>query len=164
MYIIFYLTVVIGSIIMLVWLYRGPFYVPTRRKYVQRIISMLDIKKGETFVDLGSGDGRLLVAIVEAGGIAHGYEHNPLLVMQSRKSLKKLGMEDRASVYMENFWNTDISKYDGVVVYGIPYIMNRLEEKLKKELKSGARVVSYSFPLPKWEPSAKEKAVYLYKK
>lgn len=160
---IFFLTVVIGSVVMLVWLYRGPFYVPTRRKYVPRIISMLNIKKGETFVDLGSGDGRLLVAIVEAGGVAHGYEHNPLLVMQSRKRFKELGIEERALVYMENFWSADISKYDGVVVYGIPYIMTRLEEKLKKELKPGARVVSYSFPFPNWEPSAKEKAVYLYR-
>ena len=64
---------------------------------------------------------------------------------------------------MSHFWNTDVTSYDGIVVYGIPYIMQRLEEKLKKELKPGARVVSYSFPFPNWEPTAKEKAVYLYR-
>lgn len=163
MSIIFYATVFIGSIIMLVWLYRGPFYVPTRRKYVPRIIAMLELKGGERIVDLGSGDGRLLVALAEAGAEAHGFEHNPLLVMRSKKTIKTRGLEDRAFVYMSNFWNADISGYDGVVVYGIPYIMQRLEEKLQKELRPGARVVSYSFPFPNWEPAAKEKAVYLYK-
>ena len=159
----FYATIFIGSIIMLVWLYRGPFYVPTRRKYVPRIIAMLDLKAGDKVVDLGSGDGRLVIALAEAGAEAHGFEHNPLLVMRSKKSIKKRGLEGKAFIYMSNFWNTDVSSYDGIVVYGIPYIMQRLEEKLKKELKPGARVVSYSFPFPNWEPTAKEKAVYLYR-
>ncbi len=161
---IFYATVVIGSILMLVWLHRGPFYVPIRRKYVPRVIAMLDPKPGERIVDLGSGDGRLLVALAEAGAEAHGYEHNPLLVMRSKQNFKKKGLEGKAFVHMSNFWDVDVSVFDGVVVYGIPYIMTRLEEKLKRELKPGARVVSYSFPFPNWEPTQKEKAVYLYKK
>ena len=87
----FYATIFIGSIVMLVWLYRGPFYVPTRRKYVPRIIAMLDLKAGDKVVDLGSGDGRLVIALAEAGAEAHGFEHNPLLVMRSKKSIKKRG-------------------------------------------------------------------------
>ncbi len=162
MSIIFPATVLIGSIIMLVWLYRGPFYVPTRTKYVPRIIAMLDIKQGEKMVDLGSGDGRLLIAIAKAGAEAHGYEHNPLLVLKSKQNFKKEGVEGKAFVHMSNFWDVDTSQFDGIVVYGIPYIMTRLEEKLKRELRPGARVVSYSFPFPNWEPTKKEKAVYLY--
>lgn len=159
----FYAVIVIGSIIMLVWLYRGPFFVPTRRKYVPRIIDMLGITPGEKIVDLGSGDGRLMIAIAEAGGEAHGFEHNPLLVMRSKQNFKKLGIEDKAFVYMSNFWAADISKYDAVVIYGISYIMPRLEKKLRAELRPGARVVSYSFPFPSWEPVKKDKRVYLYK-
>ena len=162
--IIFYATVFIGSIFMLVLLYRGPLFVPTRRKYVPRIIEMLDVRPGEKIVDLGSGDGRLLVAIAKAGAEAHGFEHNPLLVVKSKHNFKKEGVVGKAFVHMSNFWDVDVSQFDGVVVYGIPYIMTRLEEKLKKELRPGARVVSYSFPFPNWEPTAKEKAVYLYKK
>lgn len=133
---------------MLIWLYRGPFFVPTRRKYVPRIIEMLDIKPGEKIVDLGSGDGRLLIAIAQAGGEAHGFEHNPLLVWRSRHNAKRSGFADKIFVYQGNFWSADISKYDAVVIYSIPYIMRRLEEKLRKELKPTARVVSYSFKFP----------------
>lgn len=159
---IFYLTVLIGSSTMLVWLYRGPFYVPTRKKYVPRIIAMLGVKPGEKIADLGSGDGRLLIALAEAGAEAHGYEHNPLLVLKTKQAFKKRGLEGKAFVYVSNFWNVDVSLFDGLIIYGIPYMMSRLEEKLRKELKPGARVVSYSFPFPNWEPAAKEKAVYLY--
>ena len=156
--------VVIGSALMLLWLYRGPFFVPTKRKHVPRIIDMLAVKQGEKIADLGSGDGRLMIAIVEAGAEAHGYEHNPLLVMRSRKNFEKLGITDRAFVYMENFWNADISKYDAIVIYGISYIMPRLERKLRAELRPGARVVSYSFPFPTWEHEKEDKRGYLYRK
>lgn len=161
--IIFYATVFIGSAIILVWLARGSFFVPTRRKYVPRLIEMLEIKAGERVVDLGSGDGRLMAAIVAAGGVAYGYEHNPLFVWRSRWNFKKLGIADRAVVYPENFWSADLSRYDAVVIYGIPYIMARLEKKLRDELRPGARVVSYSFSFPNWAPIQKEKMVYLYR-
>ncbi len=158
----FYILVVVGSAIMLLWLSRGPFFVPTRRKYVSRIIPMLNLKEGEKVIDLGSGDGRLLIAIAEAGGIAHGFEHNPLLVWRSRRNARKAGLQERIVVYGKNFWDADISEYDAVVIYGIPYIMARLEQKLRSELKKGARVVSYSFSFPTWKPIEKDKAVYLY--
>ncbi|MDO8594201.1 MAG: methyltransferase domain-containing protein [bacterium] len=161
---IFYATVCIGSIIMLVWLARGPFYVPTRRKHVSRIIEMLELKPGEKAVDLGSGDGRLLIALAEAGAQAHGYEHNPLLVMRSKQLLRKHGLEGKVFVSMSNFWNLDVSSFDAVVIYGIPYIMERLQIKLQKELRPGARVVSYSFPFPSWEPAETHKRIYLYRK
>ena len=160
----FYIFVVIGSGLMLLWLYRGPFFVPTKRKHVPRIIEMLAIKAGEKIVDLGSGDGRLMIAIAEAGGEAHGYEHNPLLVMRSKKNFEKLGLSDRAFVYMSNFWDADVSQYDAVVIYGISYIMPRLERKLRAELRPGARVVSYSFPFPNWQHEKADRRVYLYRK
>lgn len=148
---------------MLVWLSRGPFFVPTRRKYVPRIIQMLEVKVGEKIADLGSGDGRLLFAIAEAGAIAYGFEHNPLLVWRSRRNAQKRGLEGKVVVFQSNFWNADISAYDGIVIYGIPYIMERLEAKLRKELRSGARVVSYSFPFPNWAPDTSDKHVFLYR-
>ena len=162
--IFFYATVAIGSIIMLVWLSRGPFFVPTRQKYVPRIIAMLDIKSGEKIVDLGSGDGRLLIAIAQAGGEAYGYEHNPILVWRSRHAARRLGLDGKIIISRSNFWKEDVSSYNAAVIYGIPYIMRRLEKKLQRELRPGARVVSYSFQFPTWEPVKSDRRVYLYRK
>lgn len=159
----FSLTVFLGSILILLWLYRGPFFVPTRRKYVPRIIELLGVQPGERIVDLGSGDGRLLIAIAQAGGIAHGFEHNPILVWRSRQNAKRLGLEDKIFVHRKNFWTMDVSGFDAAVIYGISYIMPRLEKKLRTELRPGARVVSYSFRFPHWEPVKKEKMVYVYR-
>ena len=158
----FYLFVFLGGILMLIRRYRGPIFVPTRRKHVPVIIELLAIKPGEKVVDLGSGDGRLMIAIVEAGGAAYGYEHSPLLAMRSKRNFKKAGVSDQAVVYTENFWKADLSEYNAVVIYGIPYIMTNLEKKLQKELKPGARVVSYSFPFPTWKPTEKNKQIFLY--
>jgi len=159
---IFYAIVVVGSLIMLVWLARGPFYVPTKRNYVPHIVKFLAIKQGEKAVDLGSGNGRLLIALAQAGAEAHGFEHNPLLVWRSRYNIKKAGLHGKAFVHMNNFWDVDVSSFNCVVIYGIPYIMPKLEEKLRRELKSGARVVAHSFPFPSWKPVESHKRVYLY--
>lgn len=159
----FFALIFLGSVLMLLWLSRGPFFVPTRRKYVPRIIAMLEIKSGERVADLGSGDGRLLVALAEAGARAQGFEHNPLLVWRSRRTAKKLGLAERIVVSCRDFWKEDLSSFDAVVIYGIPYIMGRLERKLRKELKPGARVISYSFSFPHWAPVSSYKRIYLYR-
>jgi tRNA A58 N-methylase Trm61 len=160
----FYLIIIAGSALMLLWLSRGPFFVPTRRKHLSVITAMLDIKAGEKAVDLGSGDGRLLIALANAGAEAHGYEHNPLLVMRSRRNAKRGGVSGRTFVHSENFWNADLSGFSVVTIYGIPYIMRRLEKKLQQELRPGARVLSYSFPFPSWQPAQTNKRIYVYRK
>ncbi|MDO8564572.1 MAG: methyltransferase domain-containing protein, partial [bacterium] len=152
----------IGGIAMLLHLRRGAFFVPSRRNDVARMLSFLDIKEGKKIVDLGSGDGRLLIALAEAGAEAHGYEHNPILVWQSRRTIKKRGLEARAFVHYRNFWKEDFSSFDAVVLYGIPYIMPKLEAKLRRELRPGTRVVSNAFTFPTWEPVEKVHRVYLY--
>ena len=159
---IFYTTVLIGSIAMLLHLRRGAFFVPSRRNDVSRMLSFLNVRHGMRIADLGSGDGRLLIAIAEAGGEAHGYEHNPLLVWQSRWAIKKRGLQNRAFVHYSDFWKEDFSSYDAVVLYGIPYIMSKLEAKLRRELRPGTRVVSNAFTFPTWEPIEKVHRVYLY--
>jgi precorrin-6B methylase 2 len=159
----FYATVFVGSILMLLWLRRGPFYVPTKRSYIPHIISLLALRPGEKMADLGSGNGRVLIALAQSGAEAHGFEHNPFLVWYSRHSVRSAGLEKKAFTHRCNFWHQDLSSFDAVVVYGIPYIMPRLERKLRAELRPGSRVVSNAFPFPNWRPAATYKKLYLYR-
>ena len=120
----------------------GALYVPSKDERIKKMIEFLDIKKREKALDIGAGDGRVVVALAKAGAKAEGFEINPLLVKKAQKNIKKAGLEGKAFVYLKKFWKEDFSEYDVVTLYGIGYIMKGLEKKLKKELKQGARVAS----------------------
>jgi precorrin-6B methylase 2 len=145
-------------------LYGGAIYVPTKRDRVERMVTLAGVRPGEKAVDLGSGDGRLVIALARAGAEAHGYEVNPLLVRRSRKSIRAAGLEDRVFICQGSFWDADLAAFDVIAVYGMQHVMGRLERKLEREMKDGARLVANSFDLPTWEPLEKSGGVYLYRK
>jgi len=145
-------------------IFYGAVYLPSDKEKVKTIIRLAEIKPGEKVVDLGSGDGVLVIALAKAGAEAHGYEINPLLVLIARKNISKARIGNKAFIHWKSFWNEDLSGFDVVVIYGINYIMGRLEKKLRGELKKDARVVSNAFNFPGWPQIKKEEGVYLYKK
>lgn len=140
---------------------RGAVYFPTKPKNVELMMDFLDFKKG-CVADLGSGDGRIVIALARAGIEAHGYEINPILVLYSKFKIKTLSLEHKAFVHWKSFWRVDFSKFDAVVVYGFPSIMKDLGKKLEKELKSQTKIISNMYQFPKWEYEQKENGVYLY--
>lgn len=141
---------------------KGSPFIPSRRETVDIIIRLANIKKGDKVVDLGSGDGRLVIAAAKRGAVAYGYEINPFLVLWARLLILKNGLTKNAFVYWGNYWQKDLSSFNVIFVYGITYIMKDLEKKLQKELKPKARVVSNIFYFPNWKYSRREKGVYLY--
>ena len=161
---IFLLIFIIAVISVFPVLFKGAIYLPTRRKTVAKMIEFADIKPGDIAVDLGSGDGRLVIALAKAGAEAHGYEINPLLVLISRYKISKAGLKNKAFVHLKNFWKEDLSQFNVVMIFGINFAMNPLKEKLEKELKSGARIISNSFSFPGWEPIKEEDTALFYKK
>jgi hypothetical protein len=73
-----------------------------------------------------------------------------------------MGLKNKAHIYNKSFWNVNLSSYDVVVIYGIDYIMERLEKKLLKELQPGTRIISNSFKFPNWDYLEKKNDIYLY--
>lgn len=143
------------------YLYGIPFVVSTNSR-TRSIIKLLDPKRGEKIVDLGSGDGKLLFEIAKHDSIAYGYEINPIAYVQSILFTKRYGFSN-VKIYRENFLKVNLSKFDAVVIYGFPTLMPRLEQKLKKELKPGTRIVSNYFKFPNLKPKRKEGNILLYK-
>lgn len=140
----------------------GAIYFPTSTRNIETIVRLAQIKPGQKIVDLGSGDGRILIALARAGAIAIGYEINPALVRSSRRAIARAGLSKNVTVHWKSFWRADLSQYDTVVVYGIPYIMNKLSKKMERELKPGTKIVSNIYSFHRWKPVAKDGEVYLY--
>lgn len=152
------------GILGLLSLKRGAFFVPTHSRAVNEMTRLLEIRQGDLAVDLGSGDGRIVIALARAGAEAHGYEHNPLLVWWSRMRIRRLGLSGRAFIHREDFWKVNLSRFSVVTVFGIRYIMKSLEQKLEREGKTDLRVASYTFRFPTWQPVSATEGIYIYRR
>ncbi len=140
----------------------GAPYVPSRTSSVEKMILLGDIQPGEKTADLGSGDGRVVIAMAECGAEAHGFENNPVLVLVARRNIRKAGLTGKAFIHWKNFWNADFANFDVISVYAMPYIMGRLYRKIKKEMRPGSRIVSNAFEFKHETPVKKDKGIYLY--
>jgi len=151
-----------------IWGYAYPYFfwgaidVPTTEKRVEQMVGFLDLKSAKKAVDLGAGDGRLIIALADAGVEAHGYEINPFLVLKARKNIREAGLEKKAFMHLKNLWRADLAEFDVVVLYGMRHMMRKLEKKFEKELKPGVKIVSNYFTLPTWKPERVEDNICLY--
>jgi cyclopropane fatty-acyl-phospholipid synthase-like methyltransferase len=139
----------------------GP-YAPVSHSRVKIMIKLLNLKKGQKMVDIGSGDGRIIIAFAQKGIEAHGYEINPLLFLYTKWQINQMELQKKAFVHLSDLWKTDLSKYDAVTLFGITHMMQPLETKFNKELKKGAKFVTNHFKLPNWKPEKSEDDVWLY--
>lgn len=139
-------------------------YFQTTRYRVQAMVSLAEITPEDRHADLGSGDGRVLIAFARTGILSHGYELDHTLVNLSNDHIKQAGLTDRAIVFAKDFWQEDLSVFSIITVYGMPDIMEPLEKKLHQELKPGSRVLSNFYPFPTWASEKVQDNIYLYKK
>ncbi|HUZ17297.1 MAG TPA: methyltransferase domain-containing protein [Spirochaetia bacterium] len=142
---------------------RGAIYEPSSREKTIHIAELADVKEGERTADLGSGDGRVVIALAQCGAEAHGYEINPLLVLRARANIRKAGLSRRAFIHWGSFWRADLSAYDLITVFQVGFIMGRLENKLQRELRPGSRVVSHYWRFPTLQPEKMRGDVYRYR-
>ncbi len=157
-------VILIGIIVLLAYsmLFGGP-YAPVGEHKIEAMMKLLNVKKGERAVDLGAGDGRIVVELARRGAEAHGYEINPVLVFIGRKKIKEAGLQGKAFMHMTDMWQVDLSKFSIVTVYLTAHVQPRLEKKFEKELQPGTRVVENYFKVPNWKPVKKLDTVYLFK-
>src|SRR5690242_17121198 len=78
----------------------GP-YAPAALNRIETMVKLLKLKKGQKMVDLGSGDGRIVIEFAKRGIESHGYEINPILVFISRLKIKKLGLSNKAHIHLK---------------------------------------------------------------
>jgi len=143
-------------------IFGAPFQ-PTSKYKIKKIIELANIKGNERVVDLGSGDGRIVIAFAKKGLESHGYEINPFLVWMSRRKIKKEKLTGKAFIHWKNFWKENLSKYGIIILFQVGYIMDKLGKKIKKEAKDNAKIISHDWKFPNLKISKKISKIYLYK-
>lgn len=131
------------------FVYGVPF-VPTPMAAARRLVEAGRLKPGETVYDLGCGDGRLVYLAVKDYGVkATGLELSPIVYLLAR--FRHLLWRSGAVIKLGSFYRQDLSDADVIFCYISENILAKLRGKLETELKKGARVVSYVYPLAFWK-------------
>ncbi len=140
----------------------GAPFVRSRKEKIKTMIELAQLKPRETVLDLGSGDGSIVIEAAKSGAHAVGIEINPFLVWYSRWRIKRAGLENRAQIIQKNFCDFTLNDADVIFLYLWPSTIEKLKEKLRRELKPEARIVSNGFPIKGWNPIMEKDKVYLY--
>jgi hypothetical protein len=158
-----FMTVFVGAT--LYAMRSGAPFVPLDPSNVREMVALARIGPGDKVADLGSGDGRILIAAAKAGAEAEGWEINPLLWALSLWNIRRAGVAGKARAHCRSYWDRSMAGKTVVTLFLITGRMPQMERKLMAELPAGARVVSYGFQFPTWPLKASNgKKMYLYEK
>ena len=128
-------------------------YVPTPLDVVEAMLKLAEVKAGDFVIDLGCGDGRIVVMAAEKfGARARGVDFNPTRIKEAEENASKAGVTERVKFVQGDFFEADIHDASVVTLYLLPDVNLKLRPKLLKDLKNGSRIVSNSFDMGDWEP------------
>jgi SAM-dependent methyltransferase len=126
-------------------------WVPTPEELIAQMLDMAKVTSSDHVIDLGSGDGRIVIAAAKRGAHALGVEYNPDMVDLSKSNAQKEGVADKATFVRGDIFETDFSQATVITMYLLPDLNMRLRPKIL-EMKPGTRVVSHAFTMDDWEP------------
>jgi len=131
-------------------------WVPTPQTTVDKILELANITPQDYLIDLGSGDGRLVITAAKRGLTAHGIEYNPDMVSLSQRAAAAEGVAARATFAKADLFESDFSKATVVTMFLLPDINLKLRPKIL-DMKPGTRIVSNTFTMGDWTPDASER-------
>ncbi|MDQ2076133.1 50S ribosomal protein L11 methyltransferase [Marinimicrobium sp. ABcell2] len=139
-------------------------FVTTPEPSVERMLELAQVTPQDTVIDLGSGDGRIVIAAVRDWGArrAVGVEIDPLLVRTSRENARTEGVNDRVTFKQGDLFEQDISDATVLTLFLLQAINNRLRPIILDTMAPGSRVVSHVFHMEDWEPDASDDYLNLY--
>jgi SAM-dependent methyltransferase len=126
-------------------------YVATPQDVVDSMLDLAKVGPGDYVIDLGSGDGRLVVTAAKRGAEGFGVDLDPKRIAEAVENAKKAGVSDRAQFFQRDLFETDFSRATVLTMYLLPDINIALRPKVLA-LKPGTRVVSHDFHMGDWVP------------
>ena len=125
-------------------------WVPTPDEVVDRMLTMAQLGPSDFHMDLGSGDGKIVIAAAKRGAKALGIEYNPDMVKVAQDNAQKAGVADKASFRRADIFQTDFSQASVITLYLLPALNMKLRPSILS-MRPGTRVVSHSFTMEDWE-------------
>lgn len=155
--------ILIGCLLSLSWFAGSdaPF-VPTKMDQIRKVLKLAGLKKGKTFYELGSGDGRVVIAAAKLAANSIGIEQSWIRVLYSKYLARKFHLK-KARFYHGNIFSKNYEDADIIYIYLLHKGVNRLEEKLRKQLKKGSVVITQTYHFQNWKPFKKIDNFWLYK-
>ncbi|HVF69837.1 MAG TPA: hypothetical protein VNA13_04725 [Xanthomonadales bacterium] len=141
----------------------GPPYLPTPKRVIKEMLDLTKVAKGDVVIDLGSGDGVVLIEAALRGADARGWEINPFLVLWTRIRARIKNLHNKISVYAKPYQKANLQGASVIFCYNMPQFMHLIKKKLYEETSENVKIVSFKFPIPglsliKETPSG----IYLY--
>jgi hypothetical protein len=134
----------------------GP-YVPSPQSVVADMLRYAEVSAGDFLIDLGSGDGRIVLTAAKVfGARGFGVEIKDDLVRKSNEAAKNEGLAERVRFIKQDLFKTDLSQATVITMYLLPDTVNLLKDKFLSELRPGTRIVSHDYPLTGWLPEKQE--------
>lgn len=130
-------------------------WVPTSEKLVETMLDLAQVKPGDYLIDLGSGDGRTVIAAAKRGVTALGIEYNPDMVALSTTRAVEAGVAERATFAVADLFASDFTRATVITMFLLPDINMRLRPQIL-DLAPGTRIVSNTFTMDDWEPERQE--------
>lgn len=141
-------------------------YIPSTRENVDEMLRLADVRPNDVVYDLGSGDGRVVIAAArDWGARGVGIEIDPKLAAASRELARREGVADRATFRAEDVFAAKLGDATVVTMYLLSSLVYRLEPKLLAELRPGTRIVAHDYGFADWTPDRHveiSKNFYLY--
>jgi hypothetical protein len=125
-------------------------WVPTPDEVVDRMLTMAQLGPNDFHTDLGSGDGKIVIAAAKRGAKALGIEYNPDMVKLAQDNAQKAGVADKASFRRADIFATDFSQASVITLYLLPALNMKLRPQIL-QMRPGTRIVSHSFTMEDWE-------------
>ena len=127
-------------------------YVSTPHSVVKKMLDVADVGSGDYVIDLGCGDGRIVISAALRGAAGHGVDLDPERIREARENARKAGVSDRVMFVKEDIFKTDFSRANVITMYLLTTVNADLRPRLLDILEPGTRVVSHDFGMGTWEP------------
>jgi hypothetical protein len=127
-------------------------YVQTPSHVVHRMLQLAEVGRNDLLWDLGSGDGRIVIAAAKRGARATGFEIDPRLVAESQVNARRAGVASRAKFLQQDLFTLDFSAPSVMTLYLLPEFNLKLRPLLLAQMKPGSRVVSHEWDMGDWLP------------